>query len=103
MTTGERQAQSTPSFIDEAEALYDKDPIKAAHSLWKGVTELQKRHATQGKGPPDTTQQDIAFACRQLSHTDQEATRGIPPEPDEWKMDLAIARNAVRLIEQRHG
>ena len=103
MTTGERQAQSKPAFIDEAEALYDKDPIKAAHSLWKGVNELQERHATEGKGPPDTTQQDIAFACRQLSHTDQEATRGIPPEPDEWKMDLAIARNAVRLIEQRHG
>ena len=32
-----------------------------------------------------------------------DAAAGIAPEPDEWEMDVGIARSAIRLMAEVHG
>ena len=117
MTTKNEVGKEHP-FIGRAQELYQIDPLAAAIMLTDGVSNILESHglmlpptipASNGhflhpESPfPTVPQQRLDAACRNLARTAQEAAAGIAPEPDEWEMDVAITRSALRLVAEVHG
>lgn len=105
-------------FIEQAQDLYQTDPLRAAIVLTDGVNDLLKSRglalseygeATNGhiRHPgvpyPTVAEQGLESACRNLARTARDAAAGIAPEPDEWAMDVGIARSTIRLMAEVHG
>ena len=116
MTTNKEVGQGHP-FIERAQELCQTDPLAAAIMLTDGINDvLDSRGLTltlSAEGPngdiqhpviPLLTipQQELDAACRNLALTARDAA-GIAPEPDEWEMDVGIARSAIRLMAEVHG
>ena len=117
MTTHNESDKGHP-FIERAQELYQTDPVAAAIVLTDGVNDVLEYHGLtlslsaegpnsdiQDPGIPLLTipQQELDAACRSLARTAQDAAAGIAPEPDEWEMDVGIARSAIRLMAEVHG
>ena len=117
MTT-QNEADKGHPFIKQARELYHTDPLAAAIMLTDGISNLLESHGLplsrsiqrpdgdiQHPGIPLLTipHQEFDAACRSLARTASDAAAGIAPEPDEWEMDVGIARSAIRLMAQVHG
>ena len=117
MTTHNEAGQGHP-FIERAQGLYQTDPVAAAIMLTDGISKLRESiglplsppipppnyHLLHPEVPfPTIPQQEFDAACRSLARTARDATAGIAPEPDEWEMDVGIARSAIRLMAEVHG
>ena len=117
MTT-QNQAGPGHPFIERAQELYQTDPLAAAIVLTDGVNNLLEsrglalseygeamngRIRHPGLPCPTVPEQRLESACRNLARTAQDAAAGIAPEPDEWEMDVGIARSAIRLMAEVHG
>ena len=117
MTTNKEAGQGHP-FIEWAQELYQTDPLSAAIVLTDGVNDLLKARglALSGYGDgsnghvwhpgvprPTAKEQGLRNACWSLARTARDAAAGIAPDPDEWAMDVGIARSAIRLMGEVHG
>ncbi len=117
MTTHNEADKGHP-FIEQARELYHTDPVAAAIMLTDGVNNLLEsrglalseygeamngRNRHPGVPYPTVPEQRLESACRNLARTARDAAAGIAPEPDEWEMDVGIARSAIRLMAQVHG
>lgn len=117
MRTNNEASKGHP-FIEEAQELYQTDPPSAAIVLTEGVNDLLKsrgltlagcgerangdiRHP--GLARPTAKEQGLRNACWSLARTARDAAAGIAPDPDEWAMDVGIARSAIRLMAEVHG
>lgn len=117
MTTNEGVGQEH-RFIQRAQELYQTDPLAAAIILTDGINNLLEPHGLTlslsvetpnghirhpGVPYPSVPEQRLKSACHNLARTARDAAAGMAPEPDEWEMDVDIARSAIRLMAQVHG
>ena len=117
MTTNGEVGQGHP-FIEQAQELYQTDPLSAAIMLTDGVNDLLKARGLTVAGceerpnkdiwhpgllRPTAKEQGLGNACWSLARTPRDAAAGIAPDPDEWEMDVGIARSAIRLMAEVHG
>lgn len=117
MTTNKEVGQGHP-FVERAQELYQTDPLSAAIVLTDGVNELLKSRGLTlagcgeqsnkdtwhpGLPQPTAKEQGLGNACWSLARTAWDAAAGIAPDPEEWAMDVGIARSAIRLMEEVHG
>ena len=117
MTTNEEAGQGHP-IIEEAQELYQTDPVTAATVLTGGVNDLLKARGLTLAGCGEQSNEDIRHpglprptakeqrlrnACWSLTPTARDAAAGIAPDPEEWAMDMGIARSAIRLMGEVHG
>ena len=117
MTTNEEAGQGHP-FIERAQELYQTDPVTAAIVLTDGVNDLLKARGLTlaecgeqsnedirrpGLPRPTVKEQGLGRACWSLARTARDAAAGIAPDPEEWAMDVGIARSAIRLMKEIHG
>lgn len=105
-------------FIERAEELYESDPLEAVKVLTNGVNNLLKSHGLDipecsdtrngdvqhpGIPLPNIPQQELDAARRSLDRTARDAAGGTAPDPDEWDMDIGIARATIELAAAVHG
>ena len=117
MTTNTELDQGHP-FIEQAQELYQTDPVAAAIMLADGINDLLESHgltlSQSAEGPngdirhpglarPTAKEHRLRNACWSLTRTARDAAAEIAPDPDEWAMDVDIAKSAIRLMEEVHG
>ena len=117
MTTHNEAGQGHP-FIERAQELYQTNPLAAAIVLTEGVDDLLKGRGLTlagcgeqsnkdiwhpGLPQPTAKEQGLGNACWSLARTARDAATGIAPDPEEWAMDVGIAKSAIRLMGEVHG
>ena len=109
MTTKGQKTKSPTSFIEEADRLYQKNPLAAAVNLFDGIREFGNDHleATQSwdamkEYAEKTGSWNLETGYWSLMTMAQDAERGRSTSPEEWKEQVQIAQTVARMIEEAH-
>ena len=105
-------------FIEQSEELYQSDPLAAVKVLTNGVEVLLRSHDltisecgnrrngdVKRPGIPLATipEQELEAACCSLDQMARDGAAGRAPDPDEWDLDVRIARSTIELVATVHG
>ena len=96
--------EQMPTFIEEANRLYAKDPAGAVALLYAGTLELKRKMPTERpKGPKGFKNERerqlflLESGHRLMDWLVEDAQEGILPDPMEWELDIGVAQHIVRI------
>lgn len=95
-----------PELINEAQEVYETDPVATALMLSDGFVGFEKPEATPAN--PESWHQSIPSHGENLLQTaswilkvkGEDAQAGIAPTPTEWDMNISVARSIMRMMEK---
>lgn len=95
-----------PELINEAQQVYETDPVAAALMLSDGFVSFEKPEATPAnpaswhRSIPSHGENVLRTAFWTLKVMGEDAQAGIAPTPTEWDMNISVAWSIMRMMEK---
>ena len=109
MKAKEKVRPNLPALIDEAQRVYEREPIEAARMMYDGICGLESPATTPASGPgwqqlpPTHGESILQRAFWTLKVMGEDAQIGIVPTSIEWGMNVAVAESILRMMGATDG